>query len=412
MLAGNECKPCAYNCKKCSAESTCIECHDGYYLQAGSRCLPCEYKCLKCQLVNNLSKCSVCDEGAYLDTTSLSCKICPVGAKSCVDSTNIVECNPGYLKSSNSLFCTSCISNCLSCPTSTAFCSVCAPSYFPSSGLCRICTIPNCANCQAVGSAVYCSQCSEGYYRANSSSCSACSQNCKVCSNSSVCSGCKTGYFIQAGGCTPVSVTIASCSAYSNVTVNGTNKCLGCASGYYLSTSSLQCIPCSITCTSCYGDHFGKCTSCISTAKLFNQMCIPANYVDGKKMQIYYTPAANAGDFVGGSLMCSSLLYSGAALAFSLNNIAAYKLVINYRLFTDLPSQQYSISINSTSDSNSTQTASRSLNFSSSSQSYQICPPSTTSYYSHISSATFTGLKLRNSIAITSFSSSLLLYLS
>lgn len=374
-------------------------------------CSACDYKCLKCQLVNNLSKCSLCDEGAYLDTTSLSCKTCPLGAKSCVDTTNIIECNAGYLKSSNSLFCTACSLNCVSCPSSTSVCSVCATSYYVSSGVCKLCNISNCANCLGVGSAVYCSQCSEGYYRLSSTSCASCALNCRVCSNSTICSACKTGYYIQAGGCTAVVVPISNCYTYSNVTVNGTNKCTACSSGYYLSSSSLQCIPCSITCTACYGDHFGKCTACITTAKLFNQMCIPANYVDSKKRQIYYTAVANAADFNGGKLACSSLLYLGTAISFNLNNIAAYKLVISYRLFTALPSQQYTISINSTSDNEPISSASSST-FSSSTQAYQICSPSTTSYYSHIGTVTFTGLRLQNTISLNSVSSSLNLYVS
>jgi hypothetical protein len=53
-------------------------------------CKPCDYKCTKCQVINNISKCSLCDDGAYLDSTTSSCKLCPVGAKTCVDSSNII----------------------------------------------------------------------------------------------------------------------------------------------------------------------------------------------------------------------------------------------------------------------------------------------------------------------------------
>lgn len=411
-MANNQCKPCSYNCKKCTSElaSACTDCYDGYYLDAvANLCMPCDYKCLKCQVINGLSKCSLCDDGAYLDTTTLACKLCPMGAKSCVDPTNIVDCNPGYLKSSNSLFCTPCVANCVSCPSSTSVCSVCTTGYFVSAGTCRLCTIVNCANCLAVGASTFCSACNEGYFRASSTLCSSCPLNCKICSSATVCTTCKTGYFTQAGGCSVVATPISNCSIYSNSTVNGINKCSTCISGYYLSTTGLQCIPCSITCSSCYGDHFGKCTACVTGTKLYNQMCVPVNYVDAKKLQLYYTAVANVGDFVGGGLVCSGLLYSGVTVTLRLDNLAAYKVVVSYRIFTDLPTQQYTISINSTSNSTSLSssfTSNSSFTYSSSSLSYQLCQPSTTPYYSHISTTTLPSLRLQNTLTFSSSSSS------
>jgi hypothetical protein len=32
--------------------------------------MACNYKCLKCLIVNNISKCSLCDTATYLDTTT------------------------------------------------------------------------------------------------------------------------------------------------------------------------------------------------------------------------------------------------------------------------------------------------------------------------------------------------------
>lgn len=145
VMVNNQCRPCAYNCRLCTSQSACTQCYDGFYLNSStSLCLPCDYKCLKCQVVNSLSKCSQCDAGSYLDTTSLVCKLCPMGAKTCSDQTSIIECNPGYLKSSNSLFCTQCTSNCISCPSSNTVCSVCQNGYYVSSGICRKCNISNC----------------------------------------------------------------------------------------------------------------------------------------------------------------------------------------------------------------------------------------------------------------------------
>lgn len=82
----------------------------------------------------------------------------------------------------------------------------------------------------------------------------------------------------------------------SNVTVSNNNgyQCNTCQASYYISniniSSPSQCLPCSILCIQCYGNHFGRCTACASNAVLYNQMCIPLPYVSNSVMQLYYTP--------------------------------------------------------------------------------------------------------------------------
>lgn len=395
VLADNQCRPCPYNCKKCTTQSTCSQCYDGYYLDTStSACMACDYKCIKCQVVNSISKCSACEDGAYLDTNTLTCKLCPMGAKTCADATTIVECESGYLKSSNSLFCTACPANCVSCPSSTSVCSVCASGYYMSAGVCRRCNITNCDICTAVSSSVYCTTCASGYYRSSSTVCSACPLNCRVCSSATVCTTCRSGYYIQGGGCALVSTLIDSCDVYSNATVNTVNKCTTCMNGYYVSTTGLQCVPCSIMCSSCYGDHYGRCTACNSNAKLFNQMCIPYSYTSSSKVQLYYTAAADGIRLGGGSNICSSLLYTGTAIRLELNGLSAYKLVVKYRIFTDAPSQAYNLSLNSSTNSSTTLTSNTSYSTTmqvSSALGYQLCTNSSSnaSYYSHINTSTF-----------------------
>ncbi len=424
-MINNQCKPCAYNCKSCTSEYTCNICYDGYYTSNGV-CLPCNYKCLKCQVINNISKCSLCDNGAYLDQNTLTCKLCPIGAQSCVDSTNIISCNAGYLKSSNSLFCTPCISNCISCPSSTNVCTVCITGYYVVSGQCKLCNVSNCATCVAVGMTVYCSACNTGYYRVNNTLCGSCPLKCQICSSSTICTTCTTGYYINAGGCSPVNTIIPNCSVYSNQTSNNMNKCTTCISGYYLSTSALQCIPCSITCTTCYGDHFGRCTACTNTSKLFNQMCIPYTYIATNQLQLYYTAANNGNignnnNFIGGNVICGSLLYQGSSISINLNSLASYKLVINYRLFSDIPNQLFTLSLNSNTTStslystlNNNNVTNTSYSQSTSTLSYQLCTllNITASYYSQISTVTFTSVLLSNTLIFTSVSPTLNLYIS
>lgn len=50
----------------------------------------CSDRCLSCTVVNSITKCSACDDGVYLDTTTQSCKSCPQGAKKCSSQTAII----------------------------------------------------------------------------------------------------------------------------------------------------------------------------------------------------------------------------------------------------------------------------------------------------------------------------------
>jgi hypothetical protein len=267
------------------------------------KCRPCNYKCLNCQVVNTISKCSLCDAGSYLNPDTLSCALCPLGAQTCLDATTIQSCLPGYQKSSNSMFCSPCPSFCLSCPSSVSVCSTCQTGYYTSTtGICKVCNISNCNSCTAVGSNVYCSTCNAGYFKYNNTVCSACVSNCLSCTNATICISCAANYYLQSGGCVlvPAANRLLNCIYYSFNTSNNNNngyQCNTCQSSYYLSPSSSssvsQCLTCSILCTQCYGNHFGRCTSCTSNAILFNQMCIAIPYINSNTIQLYYTATNN-----------------------------------------------------------------------------------------------------------------------
>lgn len=146
-------------------------------------------------------------------------------------------------------------------------------------------------------------------------------------------------------------------------------------------------------------------------------MCIPIPYITSTQLQLYYTAAANSISFTGGNLMCSKLVYSGSTITLNLNNLGSYKLVVSFRLFTDIAGQQYNISLNSTTNTtslNSTNNTYNSSTFTSSSLGYQIClnSNSSASYYAHISNTTFSSVKLQNTLKFTSVSSTLKLHIS
>ena len=80
VMQDNQCMPCPNNCQSCTTTSSCGDCYDGYYLSGEGMCELCDYQCLSCILVNGISKCSRCDTGTYLSTTSATCQACPAGA--------------------------------------------------------------------------------------------------------------------------------------------------------------------------------------------------------------------------------------------------------------------------------------------------------------------------------------------
>jgi hypothetical protein len=119
--------------------------------------------------------------------------------------------------------------------------------------------------------------------------------------------------------------------------------------------------------------------------------------------------------------MDGSLLYQGVTINLNLNNLAVYKLVINYRLFSDIPGQQFTVSLNSNTALTSLYSVLSSYTSvytysiqTTSSMNYQIYTSiySTSSYYSPISSLTFNQVLLQNTLIFISVYSSLNLYTS
>jgi hypothetical protein len=70
-------------------------------------------------------------------------------------------------------------------------------------------------------------------------------------------------------------------------------------------------------------------------------MCIPYSYISSNQLQLYYTASGNGANsnFMGRSSICRSFLYQGVTISLNLDNLDAYKLVVNYRLFSDIPGQ-------------------------------------------------------------------------
>ena len=261
-----------------------------------------------------------------------------------------------------------------------------------SAGICNLCTASNCNTCIGVGANIYCTQCKSGYILA-AGICKSCPSQCTTCSSLTKCTTCKSGFYATSSGSCSPSSAINNCLTYSSA-----SACSVCSSGYYLSASTNSCYPCSILCSTCTGPHFGSCSVCSFYASLFNQMCIVNPYPSSSTYLKYIAQPADQALFSGGSPSCGNLLYSGQSISLALDNLAGFKIMLDYKIYTAGPAQVYSVSLN---DAASAQT--------SSSTSYQVCTTGGALFVHRQQTVTFSNIKLENRLV---FSSSSTLHLS
>ena len=147
------------------------------------------------------------------------CKLCPINCISCTSFEVCTKCKTGFWG-------TACENNCLSCDGDGCQQEInctrgCQDDYYV----------------QIVGDQYECIQCPEG---------------CSICTNSSICSMCKAGYWGSNCNerCNP--------NCKEQVCTRDNGYCVeGCEKGYYGNTCAKQC---SSTCESCQNEH--TCTSC------------------------------------------------------------------------------------------------------------------------------------------------------
>ena len=265
------CHYCGTGCKGCSDSSSCYSCYDGYYLSS-SKCNRCDSNCQTCQSTS--TKCQSCYDGYYL--SSNTCKKCNSPCKTCTSPTTCKTCIDGYYFSSqkcnqcnslcktcsNEVSCDSCINgyfllskncyqcnyNCKTTKNDKCKCETCNDGYYLSKYQCLECDI-SCKTCSV--SANNCLTCNEGFYLGSSNSCEECSQNCKECENSTVCSKCIDNYFLHFNECYQCMI---NCK-----TSTDNCKCNSCDEGYFL--SNFQCLECDTNCKTC-SDSANNCLTC------------------------------------------------------------------------------------------------------------------------------------------------------
>ena len=175
--SGNSCQyKCDSTCSICT-QTTCTTCKDPNAVATGLTCL--------CKTGFTLSASGLCT--ATLPSCNVLCTVCTSGVCSACTSNSVLYngsciCASGYVI--NGASCTSCGFSCTSC--STTACLTCAAGSVLSNGSCA---------------------CLAGYVNSNLS-CVACPTNCDVCSSSSVCTTCKSNYYITSTG------SCKACSSY------------------------------------------------------------------------------------------------------------------------------------------------------------------------------------------------------
>ena len=237
------CSHCSTNCSNpgCLSclSSQCFQCSPAYYLDSNYTCQPCSSSCQTCNGPNN-TNCLSCQNGFFL--ANQSCFTCDLTCQTC-NSSQCLTCNSGGVIGQDGKCHYQCDSTC---------------------GQCFGTQNNQCLSCNSNTTVLYQGQCIV----------SGCSQNCGNCVNvtggSSVCLGCKTGFYLPP--------SCVSCSS-SCKTCNGStdNDCQSCFDGSYLNRKTNSCSACYYLCSQCYGPQLGSCFSCIDGYYIMESVCLICN---------------------------------------------------------------------------------------------------------------------------------------
>ena len=145
-----------YDCRACSVDqyqnqegkSSCINCPTAQGSEIGSAsCTTCSSKIANCYECSNLTQCTKCNAGYYLNSSN-TCTICPAGYK-CDGTTNKIACTAGTYSGAGASSCTACPSGQYQDATAQSSCKSCASKT------------ANCTNCNAATGV--CNGCGGGY---------------------------------------------------------------------------------------------------------------------------------------------------------------------------------------------------------------------------------------------------------
>ena len=177
-------------CVECSNLSQCTKCSSGYYINSSNTCTKCEagFYC------NGISK-AQCAAGKYSPAGASGCTTCPAGKYSQAGATACSSCQAGKWSAAGASSCYTCSAGWACDGTSTYQCPAGWYAAAGSSG---------------------CKPCAGGTYSAaGASSCFACSSKWAYCTscNNSACTACSSGYVVSNGTCIKNNLSQADCNA-------------------------------------------------------------------------------------------------------------------------------------------------------------------------------------------------------
>ncbi|EAR91877.2 surface protein (macronuclear) [Tetrahymena thermophila SB210] len=247
--------------------------------------------CNQNQIFSN-NQCSSCPQGTFYQNQQ--CSPCSSNCTQCDNFTKCNTCASGYYLSNSNL--------CVLCPNNSSWnnssCD-CNNNYFKQiinsttlefqcvkcSDPCKECTSSTictacysqyylngntCTNCQSpcltCTSASECQTCQDGYY-ISGSQCMRCVSPCLKCSSSSSCSSCSFGYFLSGTTCQQCD---SICTSQFCSTCNENLICPSCFDGYFLDKNSCQ--KCLQNCAQCNDSQ--TCTQCLKGYNLYDNLCL------------------------------------------------------------------------------------------------------------------------------------------
>ena len=307
----------------CLQNNSCYQCLGGFYLTVANgqqTCTPTRNNLTNCQ--GQIANCAMCVTN-FINSPNTANKIYCIQCNNgfefdptntvCIPQTNSIPhckvqadlgyftppiclvCEQGYFISSwntckqynpptNNTNCT--VYNCLYCGVNSTQCSFCfTPWGISSTGQCQ--TSTNCsANCQLCTNSSTCLTCNTGFTLNAPNSCIACSiSNCQLCQQANVCTTCATGFTLT-GTNTCLTCNVQGCLNCSDVNI--CSSCGNSASGAVQipSPTGGACFQCDQTltnmanCISCSGSN--SCGLCQNGFQLFiptggNGICIQCN---------------------------------------------------------------------------------------------------------------------------------------
>lgn len=136
---------CQYNVSTCNANLNCMYCPLNYVLLVNNTattlnqtCVQCNTNCARC-LVTNVTSCTSCMTGSYLNLNTNACVSCSVGCASCTSLSACFSCKSGYIAQTQAsliasasiqpIACLPCLNPCQTCTGSMITCLSCVTGF-------------------------------------------------------------------------------------------------------------------------------------------------------------------------------------------------------------------------------------------------------------------------------------------